>query len=40
MRVKDINGRYIGNAIGYCHCPRHEGVIGIRVKNRFYSEEK
>lgn len=27
MRVKDINGNYIGNAIGYCHCPRHEGAL-------------
>ena len=27
MREKDINGKYIGNAIGYCHCPRHEGAL-------------
>ena len=27
MREIDINGKYIGNAIGYCHCPRHEGAL-------------
>ena len=27
MREKDINGKYIGNAIGFCHCPRHEGAL-------------
>lgn len=27
MREKDINGKYIGNAIGYCHCERHKGAL-------------
>ena len=25
--IKSINGKYIGNAIGYCHCMRHEGAL-------------
>lgn len=27
MRVKDINGNYINNAIGYCHCEIHPGAL-------------
>lgn len=27
MRVKDINGKYVSNAIGYCHCPTHPGAL-------------
>ena len=27
MRVKDINGKYISNAIGYCTCPLHLGAL-------------
>lgn len=27
MREKDINGKYIGNAIGFCHCKEHEGAL-------------
>lgn len=26
-RELDINGKYIGNAIGYCHCKSHEGAV-------------
>lgn len=31
MRIKDINGRYIGDAIGYCHCIRHEGAVNKKL---------
>lgn len=31
MRQKDINGNYIGNAIGYCHCTRHKGAINRKL---------
>lgn len=24
-REKSITGKYIGNAIGYCHCSLHKG---------------
>lgn len=27
MRIKDINGKYISNAIAYCHCEQHEGGL-------------
>lgn len=27
MREKDINGRWISNAIGYCHCEKHPGAL-------------
>lgn len=27
MREKAINGKYIGNAIGYCHCDAHKGAL-------------
>lgn len=30
-REKDINGKYIGNAIGYCHCPAHEGALNKKL---------
>lgn len=26
-REKDINGNYIGNAIGYCHSELHPGAL-------------
>lgn len=26
-REKSITGKYIGNAIGYCHCSLHEGAL-------------
>lgn len=26
-REKDINGKYIGNAIGYCHSELHPGAL-------------
>lgn len=26
-REVDINGKYIGNAIGYCHCESHPGAL-------------
>lgn len=27
MREKGIDGKYIGNAIGYCHYKAHEGAL-------------
>lgn len=30
-REKDINGNYIGNAIGVCHCDRHPGVLNRKI---------
>lgn len=27
MREKSITGKYIGNAIGYCHCKAHTGAL-------------
>lgn len=30
-RQKDINGKYIGDAIGYCHCARHLGAINRKI---------
>ena len=27
MREKAITGKYIGNAIGYCHCKAHTGAL-------------
>ena len=27
MREKSITGKYIGNAIGYCHCKAHAGAL-------------
>lgn len=27
MREKSITGKYIGNAIGYCHCNAHTGAL-------------
>lgn len=27
MREKSITGKYIGNAIGYCHCRLHKGAL-------------
>ena len=34
MRQKDINGNYIGNAIGYCHCEVHKGALNISLAYR------
>lgn len=31
MREKDINGNYIGNAIGYCHCIKHPGALNHKL---------
>lgn len=30
-REKDINGSYIGNAIGVCHCDRHPGALNRQI---------
>ena len=30
-REKDINGNYIGNAIGVCHCDRHPGALNRQI---------
>lgn len=27
MREKSITGKYIGDAIGYCHCKAHTGAL-------------
>lgn len=27
MREKSITGKYIGNAIAYCHCKAHTGAL-------------
>lgn len=27
IRQKDINGRYISNAVAYCHCINHPGAL-------------
>lgn len=27
MRIKDITGKWVSNAIAYCHCPKHEGGL-------------
>ena len=31
MREKDINGNYIGNAIGYCHYHKHNGALNYKL---------
>lgn len=30
-REIDINGKYIGNAIGYCHCESHPGALNREI---------
>jgi hypothetical protein len=30
-RELDIHGKYIGNSIGYCHYPKHEGAINKKI---------
>lgn len=30
-RERDINGNYIGNAIGVCHCDRHPGALNRQI---------
>ena len=29
MRHQDINGKYIGDAIGYCHYKGHKGALNL-----------
>ena len=31
MRERDINGKYIGDAIGYCHCEWHKGALNKKL---------
>lgn len=31
MRQKDIHGKYIGDAIGYCHYEAHPGALNKRL---------
>ena len=31
MRQQDINGKYIGDAIGYCHYEKHEGALNYKL---------
>lgn len=33
-REKDINGKYIGNAIGFCHCKMHEGALNSELARK------
>lgn len=33
-REKDINGHYIGNAIGYCHSEIHPGALNYDLAYR------
>lgn len=34
MREVDINGKYIGDAIGFCHYGKHEGALNSRIARR------
>ena len=34
MREKSITGKYIGNAIGYCHCKTHKGALNKELAYR------
>lgn len=31
MREKSIDGKYIGDAIGFCHYSKHEGAINRKL---------
>ena len=31
MREKSIDGNYIVDAIGYCHCARHKGAVNKKL---------
>lgn len=31
MRQKSINGKYISDAIGYCHCEWHPGALNRKL---------
>ena len=31
MRQQDINGKYIGDAIGYCHYEKHKGALNYKL---------
>ena len=33
-REKDINGKYIGNAIGFCHCELHKGALNSELARK------
>ena len=34
MREKSITGKWISNAIGYCHCERHKGALNKDLANK------
>ena len=31
MREQDINGKYIGDAIGFCHYNKHKGALNKKL---------
>lgn len=31
MREKSIDGKWIGDAIGFCHCERHKGAVNKKL---------
>lgn len=31
MREKSIDGKWIGDAIGFCHCARHLGAVNRKI---------
>lgn len=31
MREKAITGKYIADAIGYCHCEKHKGALNRKL---------
>ena len=34
MREKSITGKWISNAIGYCHCERYKGALNKDLANK------
>nr|DAH33400.1 MAG TPA: hypothetical protein [Caudoviricetes sp.] len=34
MREKAITGKYIADAIGYCHCEKHKGALNRKLAYR------
>lgn len=34
MRGKSIEGKYIGDGIGYCTCQAHEGLLNKRIAKK------
>ena len=36
MRHQDINGKYIGDAIGYCHYKGHKGALNLILAKKFF----